>query len=164
MKGAIVCLTAVVVLLMAGCPSQMVAERGMATRGPAQIGLEFDGEGNIRKFDGATGGGTGSVVHITRKTWFENGQPKSDFLGSSDPTLVQNAYFLGVRNQSVQDTANYISGLNATTSAISSLASMVVDLRNQVKAASPTTGDGQSRLDRLEQLIEKIVTLQGAQK
>lgn len=82
-------------MLAMGCSADNVAKQGMAYRGPVSGEVVFNDEGDVTGIRGSTQGGTSSVLHATRKTWHPDGTPRSDFLFSSDPTLVQNAYFNG---------------------------------------------------------------------
>lgn len=126
-------------LFGAGCqsPTNAVAERGMATRGATKVAVGLDAEGNLTQFAGETDGGSGSVVHVSRRSFFENGQLKSDFMGSSDPTLVQQTYFEGVRRQSDQDVTNRLRSLEGTVNQLARVAEYALPLVMQYAPPRP---------------------------
>lgn len=147
-------------LAINGCTANEVARNGMAYRGPAAIGVQLDEQGNLLGLNAQTGGGTGSVVHVSRKTWYENGTPKSDFTASSDPTLVQMEYFTGVRNQSQQDTTNFTVGLQAVSTQIMSLSTglsqLATDYRNQNREGEQDRQDRIARETKRDERIDKL--------
>ncbi len=143
-----------------GCNSASdVAKHGMATRGPTKVAVGLDADGNLTQFAGETEGGSGSVVHVARRSFYENGQLKSEFMGSSDPTLVQQTYFQGVREQSIQDVSNRLRGLEGTISQLSRVAEFALPLVMQYAPprpqAPPSTQPDVSPEDRFFEFLKK---------
>lgn len=160
-------LAAMTVALGGATPScttaDRLAEQGLPSRGPMQIGVEFGEDGNITKAQGAATGGGSSVLHATRKTYWENGSPKSDFLFSSDPTLVQQAYYGGVANQSQLDYTHFSQGLMLVSSQIQNMLPImtqtVADLREMSRETAQDRADRLAREARLDAKFEQVLDL-----
>lgn len=146
-------------LNMGGCPTTQVAEHGMAMRGPISANVELDKDGNVTKVGGTYGGGTGSVLHISDNLFYENGNPRRQFLATSDPTKVQETYFGGVRAQSVQDTTNFGIILQNISTTVQTLATTVTtvsaDLRAQQQQYSQKTDQELALLKTQQERLDK---------
>ena len=146
-----------VAILLFGCASMEMAKQP-PMRGPVQVEIGLDGEGNLTKLAGATSGGTSSVVHMTRKTWHDNGQPKSDTLFTSDPTAVQQQFYAGVLSQSRQDSANFSQALADISGLAKELATLATSLRTAPPAptSAPTGAKDELQALLLDLLKEKL--------
>lgn len=148
-------------ILLSGCTANKVAEFGAPTRGPAHIETTFNNEGDLTGFSGSVGGGTASTVNVVRKTWYENGAPKSEFNATSDPQLAMAAYFSGVKGQSQQDAANVGTVLQSVTLAVQQLASTAMGVANQMHDMRQMTdqdrADRAAQQQRQDQKFDKLI-------
>lgn len=156
MCGLVVCL-----LCLGGCPSLEMAGQGVPQRGPVELKLAKDANGNLTSLEGKVAGGTASVVHYERTSSVAPDGTKSEHvLATSDPTLVQQTHYEAVANQSKIDAANIQSTISLLTAELRGLAGEIVRLRGDLAAQTPAaSGPARSRSDELRELLGMLKEL-----